>query len=71
MPRCQEAMKGAASCDKPRGAANRLRSGDSRMGEPAVSNVTVSMAEYIGHGGHTWGTETSKYPEEKKATAIP
>jgi hypothetical protein len=31
----------------------------------------VSAAEYIGSRSNTGGTETSKYPEEKKATAIP
>ena len=29
------------------------------------------MAEHIGHGGDTRGTETSKYPQEKKTTVIP
>ena len=29
------------------------------------------QAEYIGLRGQTRGTETSKYPEEKKANAIP
>ncbi len=29
------------------------------------------MAEYIGHERATRGTETSKYPEEKKTTVIP
>jgi hypothetical protein len=41
------------------------------MGEPALSNVKVSYAEYIGIRGDTRGTETSKYPEEKKKTLIP
>ena len=40
------------------------------MGEPTARNGAVSMSEFIGYGGHTRGTETSKYPEEKKATAI-
>ena len=34
MPWLQEAMKDVASCDKPRGAASKLRSGDFRMGKP-------------------------------------
>jgi len=34
MPWHQEAMKGVASCDKPRGAASRPWSGDARMGKP-------------------------------------
>ena len=29
------------------------------------------MTEYIGHEKATRGTETSKYPEEKKETSIP
>ena len=29
------------------------------------------QAEYIGLRGQTRGTETSKYPEEKKSTEIP
>ena len=39
MPWCQKLMKGVVSCDKPRGAANRLRSGDARMGKPSLSNI--------------------------------
>jgi hypothetical protein len=34
MPWRREAMKDVASCDKPQVAANRLRSGDVRMGKP-------------------------------------
>ena len=34
MPWHQEPMKDVISCDKLRGAANKLRSGDSRMGKP-------------------------------------
>src|SRR5512137_2440298 len=34
MPRQREAMKDVVSCEKLRGAANRLRSGDIRMGQP-------------------------------------
>ena len=29
------------------------------------------MPEYIRHEGETRGTETSKYPEEKKTKVIP
>ena len=29
------------------------------------------FTEYIGLERRTWGTETSKYPEEKKSTEIP
>ena len=34
MPRRQEPMKDAASCEKLRGAASRLRTVDIRMGKP-------------------------------------
>ena len=34
MPWLSEAMKGAVSCEKPRGGANGLRSADTRMGQP-------------------------------------
>jgi hypothetical protein len=36
------------------------------MGEPTSSNVLVSYNEFIIVLRVTWGTETSKYPEEKK-----
>ena len=29
------------------------------------------MHEYIVYGRETWGTETSKYPQEKKENSIP
>ena len=41
----------------------------SEWGNPLHNEVSVS--EYIGHEKRTWGTETSKYPEEKKSTEIP
>src|SRR6266513_1518384 len=67
MPWRREAMKDVASCDKPRGAANRLRSGDFRMGQPLPSQVGRSPAEFIGREKQTRGSEPSQYPEEKKA----
>ena len=36
MPWHQEPMKDVISCDKLRGAANKLRSGDFRMGKPTA-----------------------------------
>src|SRR5438046_8342387 len=67
MPWRREAMKDVASCDKPRGAANRLRSGDFRMGQPLARQVARSPAEFIGGEKRTRGSEPSQYPEEKKA----
>src|SRR5438270_12145839 len=63
MPWRREAMKGVASCDKPRGAASRHRSEDARMGEPGWGNAQPSVSQVIGHGRRTEGTETSQYLE--------
>ena len=41
------------------------------MGKPSIFNRIESLPEYIGYGRQTRGTETSKYPEEEKAIAIP
>ena len=70
MPWRGKSTKGAASCDKPRGGANGLRSADSRMGEPSRGNALLPAAESIGGQEATGGTETSKYPEEEKSTEI-
>ena len=40
------------------------------MGKPGASRVASSLAEEDRLGKGTGGTETSKYPEEKKALAI-
>ena len=71
MPWHRKPMKGAASCDKPRGGANGLRSGDARMGEPAWGHAQAPPPELIGREEATGGTETSKYPEEGKSTENP
>ncbi len=65
MPRHVSAMKDVASCDKPRGAASKLRSGDFRMGKPDGGHTPSPEREL------TQGTETSKYLEEKKSNEIP
>jgi hypothetical protein len=41
------------------------------MGKPGRVNLCHLLAEYIGFKKRTWGTETSKYPEEKKSNEIP
>ena len=41
------------------------------MGEPIRSHIRISHAEYIGMEKASRGTETSKYPEEKKENSIP
>ena len=42
MPWHQEPMKDVISCDKLRGAANELRSGDFRMGKPTARYPAVN-----------------------------
>ena len=67
MPWVWEAMKDAVSCDKPRGAAHERYI----RGFP---NGTTRYAEGIAPAARrepTRGTETSKYPEEKKIIMIP
>ncbi len=71
MPWHKKAMKDVVSCDKPRGGANNPGSGDFRMGQPFRRHGRKSSAESIGRAKPTEGTETSKYLQEKKATAIP
>ena len=70
MPWRREATKDVASCDKPRGAASRLRSEDARMGEPGWGNAQSSVTESIGGATRTEGTETSQYLEEQKSTEM-
>ena len=41
------------------------------MGKPSTRNGVLLHAESIGMQRYTRGTETSKYPEEKKSTEIP
>ncbi len=67
MPWRQTPMKDAGHCEKPRGAVYRLRSGGLRMGKPTHALHACPLAEHIGQGTGTWGTETSQYPEEKRA----
>ena len=48
MPRRILPMKDVEDCDKLRVAVNKLLSGDLRMGKPSMSNVMLSLSEYIG-----------------------
>ena len=52
-------------------SATRLRSGDFRMGKPNGRNGPLPLPEHIGQVEETWGSETSQYPQEEKAIAIP
>jgi hypothetical protein len=66
MPWLVEAMKDVLGCDKPRGAAKELWSGDFRMGQPSVVRITLQLLV-----GRTQGSETSQYLKEEKSNEIP
>jgi len=65
MPRLSEAMKDVTSCDKLRGSAHTNWSAGFRMGQPNTLKMYYPLRRL------TRGTETSKYPEEKKTIVIP
>jgi hypothetical protein len=65
MPWLVEAMKDVLGCDKPRGAAKKLWSGDFRMGQPSMEWFMLP------YGGRTQGSETSQYLKEEKSNEIP
>ena len=65
MPWLVEAMKDVLGCDKPRGAAKELWSGDFRMGQPSMERFMLP------YGERTQGSETSQYLKEKKSNEIP
>jgi hypothetical protein len=67
MPWRQMPKKDVGHCDKPREAVYRRRSEDFRMGKPAVAIQRHLLVEHIDQEKGTWGTETSKYPEEKRS----
>ena len=72
MPWRQKPKKDVISCDKPRGAANKLRSGDLRIGKPHVRLGKVSAVRPRDSPFETTqGSETSQYLEEKKKIFIP
>ena len=66
MPWHRKPKKDVTSCEKLRGGANIRRSADIRMRELSRGNARLSPGEYIAWTKGTRGTETSKYPQEKK-----
>lgn len=73
MPWHLEPKKDVVICDKPRGVDKRtlirgFPNGETQLG-PLVTQLLLS--EYIGQVEGTWGSETSQYPQEEKAKAIP
>src|SRR3989304_2229259 len=71
MPWRQEATKGVASCDKPRGAASRHRSGDARMGKPGRGNARSSEPESIGLGSEPGELKHLSTSRKRKKTRLP
>ena len=64
MPRGGVPMKDVPSDETRKGAASKLRSSDLRMGQPSRCNDLLSVRK------GTRGTETSKYPQEKKTDVM-
>ena len=65
-------MKDVASCDKPRGAANRHYIRGFPNGKTQRwSNPSLLLTEYIGEVEQTQGSETSQYLKEEKSIEIP
>ena len=71
MPWYMAPKKDVTSCEKPRRGANILRPVDIRMRELSKSNILLLHNEQNSYARGTRGTETSKYPEEKKTKVIP
>ena len=71
MPRQLEAKKDVGNCEKLRGAVNQAVIRRFPNGETWQGSTLSAVAEYIGCSGHTRGSETSQYPQEEKASAIP
>ena len=71
MPWRREAMKDVVACDMLRGTGKQvlirrfLNAETRRSDPPSLHGECIAVSEL------TWGTETSKYPEEKKETSIP
>ena len=70
MPWSRMAKKDATTCDKPGGAGREPGSRDFRMGEPDERTLVTARGTHS-RAEATRGTETSKYPEEKKERSIP
>jgi hypothetical protein len=64
-------MKDVVACDKLREAGKQALIRRCPNEETQLHDLQLSGAECIGAAKRTRGTETSKYPEEKKKTLIP
>ena len=72
MPRHQEPKKDVISCEKLWVGAHIRKTKDIRMRKLRLGKKPVYpyMSKVVYEKG-TWGTETSKYPQEKKENSIP
>ena len=71
MPWHLEPKKDVAICDKPRGVDKPTVIRGFPNGETRPGMTRLLPPECIGRVEGTWGSETSQYPQEEKATAIP
>ena len=71
MPWHRKPTKDVASCDKLRPAANRPNRRSPNGGTRLGQCPGVALPNQIGFASATGGTETSKYPEERKSTETP
>ena len=67
MPWHLKAMKDVVSCDKLRGVAHTLWSGDFRMGKPTLTGILHLINKCK---KQTTGSETSQYRQEYKSNEI-
>ena len=65
MPRLSEAKKDVVGCEKLRGTAERV------LIRKYPNGATQYVEDILSERRQTRGTETSKYPEEKKTKVIP
>ena len=66
----REATKDVVACDKLREAGKRASIRRFPNGETQLHDLQLLLPECIGQVERTRGTETSKYPQEKKETSI-
>ena len=71
MPWRLQATKDVVVCEKLRGVDKQALIRRCPNGETQYVKSVLSSAESIGREKRTRGTETSKYPKEKKSTEIP
>jgi len=67
----REATKDVVACDKLREAGKQALIRRFLNAETQYDDLVLLPGECIAWVERTWGTETSKYPQEKKKTLIP